>query len=373
VMGGAPRPAADDELTAMARLLDDALAAGAFGFSSGLIYAPGQWSTPAELDALAARLGGRVYASHVRNEGALLLTALDEAVNVGRRTGARVQISHLKAAGLPHWGQVPAALRRMDDARAAGVAVAHDVYPYTASSTMLRACLPPWAQAGDAAAVLERLRDPAARARIARDVASGLPGWENMTAGAGYDRIVVAATADHRFEGETLAAIAARLGTDGCDALCTVLLEEALKVSIVLHSMGDEDVEAALSHPWGMIGSDGLPAGGGGRPHPRLFGTFPRVLSRYVRERPVLTLEEAVHRMTGLPAAYFGMPDRGVVEAGRVADLVVFDPAAIRDVATFDAPEAAPAGIAAVYQEGRQVVEGARYRGPRRGRVLRAR
>lgn len=359
VAGMADRPTTLDERARMGELLREATDAGAFGVSSGLIYPPAVFSDTEELVALARYLPeGRLYATHMRDEGAGLLASVDEAVTIGRAAGRRVQVSHLKAAGEPNWGGVPAALERLDAARAAGVPVAQDAYPYTASSTMLTTRLPAWAQEGGDAAVLERLADPATLHRLRDDC------------GDGWDRVLVASTADHEFEGSTVEETAERLGVDPFDAFVEILRSERLRVSAVLFTMHEDDLVAALTDAHTMVGSDGLPPGVGGRPHPRLFGTFPRVLGRYVRERAVLELGTAVHKMTGLPAAAFGLADRGLVAPGKVADLVAFDAAEVTDVGDYRDPVHPPRGIAWVLQSGAPVVRDGRWLGVRRGRRL---
>jgi N-acyl-D-amino-acid deacylase len=368
VLGMADRAPDADELGRMGRLLEEALDAGAFGMSSGLIYPPGLFSATGELVELARRLpGNRVYATHMRGEGAHLLDSISEALQVGAQAGCRVQISHLKVSGRPNWGQVGPALDELDRARRSGVAVTQDVYPYDRSSTMLTACLPPWFQEGGDAALLARLGDPAALARARADIENPDGSWESHVAGAGYEGILVSSTASHTFEGRTLTEIAGEQGVGPFDALVRVLRAEELRVSMVIASMSEADVETVLAHPSTMIGSDGLPPGVGGKPHPRLFGTFPRVLGRYARDRGVLSLPEAVARMTALPAQVFGLADRGRVAPGAVADLVAFDPGKISDRCDYRDPVHPPAGIAWVMQGGRFAVRDGRWLGRRLG------
>lgn len=371
VAGFDNRPLRPDELERMRGLLAEALAAGAFGFSSGLIYPPGVFAGTGELAALAEALPPeRVYATHMRDEGVGLLDSIQEAVEVARCGGCRLQVSHLKAAGEPAWGRTRDALDVLDQARADGVSATHDVYPYTASSTMLSAVLPSWAQEGGDEAVLARLADPDTLARIEAEIAGGgTDTWVGHLTAA-YERIRIASTASHAYEGSTVAEIAEANGTSGFEALVGVLRAEQLRVSMIAFVMDEQDLTTVLSSPWTMIGSDGLPPGVGGRPHPRLTGTFPRVLGRYVRDRGVLELTEAVRRMTALPAATFGLADRGVVRAGAVADLVAFDPDRITDTGGYDDPLRPPAGLAWVRQAGGLVVEGNRWLGTRRGRRL---
>lgn len=370
-MGMSASAPSSDQLKTMQALLESALDAGAFGLSSGLIYPPGLFSHTDELVALAEVLGGAHYVTHMRGESETLEESVAEAMTIGRSAGVPVQISHHKAAGEKNWGKTLKTLPMIDRARADGLDVRLDVYPYTASSTMLTTCLPPWTQAGGDSETLARLRDPVERQRIRAALESDDPGWENHLASAGAESIRIGSTPDHRYEGRTLAAIAADRHADVIDTLLDILTEEQLKVSMVLFTMNEADVERVLAYPWTMVGSDGLPPGIGGLPHPRLYGTFPRILSRYVRERGLLSLEQAVYKMTGLPAETFGLTGRGILKAGHVADLVVFDPKTVHDVATYDDPVRAPEGIQMVMQAGQTVVHHNTYLGPRLGQRLR--
>lgn len=370
VLGPTSRPATGADVVAMGRLLCDALDAGAFGMSTGLIYPPGRYSDVEELAALAAYLPAeRVYASHIRDEGDHLLRSIVEALTVGRRAGCRVQISHLKSAGTRNWGGVARALEVIDAARDTGLAVSQDVYPYDAASTLLSMCLPPWVDEGDSTATLARLRDRSLRAAM-RDQVNGPPidDWENIVAGAGgYHRLLVCATGSGRFAGSTVSELADDLGMDPFDAIVHVLVEEELNASMVVFDMSEGDVETALCSPFSSIGSDGGVAAAGDGQHPRLFGTFPRVLGRYVRRRRLLELPEAIRRMTSLPAATFGVPDRGVLAVGKVADLVCFDPETVEHPGDYARPSAEPVGISWVMQSGHVTVENGRWRGVRRG------
>jgi N-acyl-D-aspartate/D-glutamate deacylase len=298
------------------------------------------------------------------------MASLDEAIAVARATGRRLQVSHLKVAGRPNWGGMPAALQKLDDARADGLVVTHDVYPYTAGSTMLTATLPPWFQDGGDAEVLRRLEDPACLTRLAADLERDDGTWENQVLGAGWEGIVVASSSSHTHDGKDIATIASDLDVAPLDALVEVLSAESLQVSMVVHSMQEPDLELAMQHPATMIGSDGLPPGTGGKPHPRGQGTFPRVLGRYVRERGTLDLDTAVHKMTGLPARTFGLHDRGVVAEGNIADLVVLDADVVVDGATYAEPTTPPEGIVLVMQAGQVVVRDGTYQQVRAGRRL---
>jgi N-acyl-D-aspartate/D-glutamate deacylase len=371
VLGMSDAAPDDKQLAMMGDLLDEAMAAGAFGLSSGLIYPPGQFAQTRELVELAKRLPqSRPYVTHMRGEGSQLLASIAEAVAIGEGSGRRVHISHLKTAGRTNWGQMQAALDQLDQARDRGLDVRHDVYPYTASSTMLTAVLPPWFQEGGDPAVLRRLNDPVALDRLRDQLGRDGGTWENHIYGAGWDGVVVASSASHQYEGLSLTQLAADRGTGPFEALVHVLLHEELKVSMILYSMREDDLTLAMQHKLAMIGSDGLPPGVGGKPHPRMYGTFPRVLARYSRELGTLALPDAVRRMTSLPAESFGLHDRGTIAAGMAADLVAFDPAEVRDLADYTEPTREPAGIAWVMVNGQVVVRGGRYLGPRAGRRL---
>jgi N-acyl-D-amino-acid deacylase len=339
VLGGDARPPNHAELGRMRELVREGLDAGAVGYSSGLIYEPGRHADTDELVALAEELAdaGGLYATHMRDEGQGLLEAVAEAISIGERAGVPVQISHHKAAGKPAWGLVRHSLRLLEDARERGVRVTADQYPYTAGSTILRAVVQN----------AERL------------------GAEE---GAGQTVIVVDAPNQSEVEGKSLAALAEAWGCDSVTAAERVL-ESDPNAWVVMHSMHEADIRTVMRHPTTMIGSDGIPTDGG-KPHPRLYGTFARVLGHYVREG-VLSLEEAVHRMTGFPAETFGLEGRGRLTPGAFADLVVFDPARIDDVSTYGAPRQHPRGIHHVFVNGTAIVRDGEHTGARPGRALR--
>ncbi|MEV0586380.1 D-aminoacylase [Nonomuraea sp. NPDC050310] len=370
VIGEADRPATPAELAAMADRLDADLRAGAAGLSTGLIYTPGTYAGTDEVVALAAVAArhGKPYVTHLRDEMARVEEALEEAVEIARRSGAALHVSHHKTAGKHAWGRTERTLARLDELRAAGLDVTCDVYPYTAGSTSLSAMLPPWANDGGSEALAARLADPAQRELMRRAIADGVPGWENTVGNGGWDRISIAC-AEHRpaDEGRVIADLAADRGLDPLDLVAELLAGG--EVTIISHSMVEEDVQRVLGRPYTMIGSDGVPKPG--RPHPRWAGTFPRVLGHYGRDLGLLGVAEAVRRMTGLAAERFGLRDRGVLRDGAHADLVVFDPAAVADRATYAEPLLPPAGIALVAVAGEIVVRDGAPTGALPGKVLR--
>jgi N-acyl-D-amino-acid deacylase len=351
--------------------------AGAWGLSTGLIYAPGSFATTEEIVAVAAAAAPArgLYASHIRGEGATLLAAVGEAIRVGRETGMPVQISHIKASGRPNWGLVTGALGLVEAARAEGLDVMADVYPYTASSTTLRTLLPDWALEGGVEAMLARLRDPDARARMRQEIEAP-PSGQSIADRMGWDNVMISSCGRRKdAEGRRLSEIAAAQGRDPIDAAFALLEDEGGQGYMILFQLDEADVRRALGHPLVMIGSDGsalAPYGEMARskPHPRSYGTFPRVLGAYARDARLLSLQEAVHKMTGLPARRFGLGDRGVIRVGARADLVVFDAALVADRATYEDPHRYPAGIEHVIVNGRLAVRDGEHSGNLPGRVL---
>ncbi len=376
-MGFARRPASADEVTQMQRWLGQAIEDGAWGMSTGLIYAPGSFAATEEIVAVARGARGRgFYASHIRGEGATLLDAVREAIRIGCEADLPVQVSHVKAAGRPNWGKVPQALALIDEAGAGGLDIMADVYPYTASSTTLRTLLPDWALEGGIEAMLARFADPGERERIRRDVESPDNG-QSLVARVGWENVMVA-YAPHRkdAEGRRISEVARERGVDPLDAALGLIVDEQGRGYMILFQLDERDLRAALAHPRVMVGSDGSSLAaygelGEGKPHPRSYGTFARVLGEYVREQRVLTLPEAVHKMTGLPARRLGLKDRGIVRAGARADLVVFDPKRVGDQATYQDPHRYAAGIDHVLVNGRFVVRDGEHTGSLPGKVLR--
>jgi N-acyl-D-amino-acid deacylase len=380
VLGGSDRPATSSEREAMSRLLAQTMEEGALGFSSGLFYAPGSYADHAELVALgevAAARGG-LYASHIRNEASRQAAALEEAVSVGRDTGARVEISHLKLAGRGQWGQAEHLLSRLDAIRQEGVDLGWDQYPYPASATSLSSVIPPAFHAGGTQALLGRLCDPQIRVEIARTLRAGGSerSWEDPTEARGWDRILLSFYPPQpELSGRTIAAIAREWGIDPLSLALDLILESQAQATMVDFCMNEADVAAILSHPKTAVASDAeaLAAEGPlveGVPHPRAFGTFPRVLGRYVRQQGLLSWEEAIRKMTSLPASRLNLRNRGVVWEGAFADLVVFDPSTIADTAEFSAPHRYPTGIVHILVNGCPVICDGHQTQERPGRIL---
>lgn len=389
VMGMEERAASGAEIAHMRELVDASMAQGAFGLSTGLVYPPGAFASTEEIVELAkaVRPHGGFYATHMRDEGSRLVDSVEEALRIGREAGVGVQISHHKAAGRFNWGKTKKTLRMVEEAREKGLDVHSDVYPYTAGSTVLSAMFVPlWAFEGSQNALLERLADPATRKRIVKDSKerlmrfARLPGLLDRVFPKRVllplllremSKIVVISSVkrQHHYEGKTLGEIARMRGQDLYDAMLDLLVEEETAVAAIAHVMSERDVQRVMAHPTTMIGTDGFPQREG-KPHPRTFGTYPRVLEHYVRTLGVLTLEGAVHKMTGMVAAKLGLKDRGLIRAGNRADLVLFDPERVQDRSSYADPRRSPAGIAHVFVNGAWTVRDGKHTGARAGRVL---
>ena len=370
------RQSSEDERKLMARKLIEALDDGAFGLSTGLEYVPGTFTPTDEIIFLAGVVARRngLYASHIRDEEGGLLGAVHEAIEIGRQSGARVEISHLKSSGQRNWSNQRAALDLIASARAAGVQVLADAYPYTAFSTGLLALLPAWAREGGWEVTVGRLGDPAERTRLRDEMNE----WVNNDLGR-WSLLVIASVrkeANRKLLGKDLEEIADQWSVEPVDAAFRLLELEDGSVSIVGHGMSQENVDMVLSHPLVMIGSDGgsiAPEGPAGqaRPHPRHYGAYARGLGHFVRERGLMDLATAIRKMTSMPADQVGLADRGRIARGKKADLVVFDAAAVRDAATFTDPHQTSKGIEHVFVNGTAVVSGGAHTGARPGRALR--
>lgn len=368
------RQPSKNELEEMKKVLAQSLEEGAFGLSSGLIYPPSCYADTNELIELCkvvAKYGG-IYTSHIRGEGDSLITSVKEAIEIGRKSGASVEISHHKASGKSNWGKVNRTLKMIDEARSMGVEVTCDVYPYVAGSTGLDAFLPVRAWAGGIEKLIKNLKDPKTRAQLRREMERA-----SLFKPDRWGTVMISYCKGHRqYEGKTIAEIAAQKKTDPLDLVFDLLIEEKASVQIVIFSMREKDMRTVLKHPASMIGSDSsstAPYGvlGKGKPHPRTYGTFPRVLGEYVRKTKLLTLEEAIRKMTSFPAQKLRLNDRGLVRKGMAADITVFDPDKIVDTSTYAKPHEYPIGIKHVLVNGRIVVADGKHTRQLPGRALR--
>jgi N-acyl-D-amino-acid deacylase len=380
---GEPTPAQMAKMKADVAL---ALRAGALGISSALIYPPDSYQSTGDLIQLARVVSpcGGFYATHMRDESENLVSALREAVEIGEKGGVKVEIFHLKAAFAPGWGRLmPQAIAEIDSARARGVDIAADMYPYPAGGTGLSITVPNWVFADGEETGYARLRDPAVRERLKREVVAGSePGWSNLVqASGGWDHVVLSNPFNAKYDTyrmKSIAAIAAHVRREPADVAWDIVLDALPNRAMALFFMMDErDIELGLRQPWTSIGTDAASAktfgdvDAIGLPHPRSYGTFPRVIAEYVRKRHVLSLEEAIRKMTSWPAARMGLADRGVIREGMRADLTVFDYDRIQDTATWERPTAAPVGIDYVVVNGEVTLDKRGYTGAKAGRALR--
>ncbi|MBI5115441.1 D-aminoacylase [Candidatus Poribacteria bacterium] len=379
VMGRTDRAPTDEEIRAMQKGVDRAFEQGVWGMSSGLIYPPGTFTRTQELIELnkaVARNGG-IYSTHVRGEGETLLKAISEAIEIGECSGAPVQISHLKAAGQNHWADGPKALELIESALKMGMDIAADMYPYTAGHTELSAVLPHWVHNQGNETLLKRLADTQTRAQIKGEMQRGAGefGPENLT--GGWDGLFIGLSVGHpEYQGKTVKKISEELDKDPIDTIMDIVLECNCVAFVNVIDQSEDNVRTFMRRPKVMIGSDAAafaPYGllGMTLPHPRTYGTFPRVLGKYVRQEKIITLPEAIRKMTSLPASRIGLKDRGVLASGKKADLVLFDAQTIIDRATYENPNQYPVGIKAVIVNGQIVVEDDQHTGILPGKPLR--
>jgi N-acyl-D-aspartate/D-glutamate deacylase len=383
VLGMSSRAATADELERMRAIVDSAMRAGVMGMTTALIYPPSSYATTAELVEVgkgAARHGG-VYASHIRGEGKEVVQSVREAITIGEQAGMPVEIFHLKVAYKPGWGVLMDSIRQVvEQARARGVDVAADLYVYTAGGTGLEATIPSWAFDGGKDSLLARLANPAIRARLKREQQTGVPGWWNIIeAAGGWDGVMLANArnpANDKYNGKSLAQIAREMGMEPADAAFDLVAQGQGRVMAIYHMMGEADIETALRFPWTSIGSDAGAAaavGAGddlGLPHPRAFGNAVRVIAKYVKQRNVLTLEEAVRKMTSWPATRYRLASRGMIKEGNWADVTIFDLATLEDRATYERPTEYPAGIEWVLVNGAVTIDHGKHTGAKAGHVL---
>ncbi len=384
VRGPRAGPPEAGELDAMRRLVGEAMADGALGLSSSLSGPPGVWIDTDSLVAMAAVAAqhGGIYSTHMRTEGTGVFTAVAEAIDIGRRARLPVDIIHLKIAERTMWGRMPELVTLIAAARSRGQMVEANVYPYRAGQNDLASIVPPWAHEGGATALVERLQDQSLRPRLEAEILGkvSLGDWYNhYTATGDWDGMLLVALANPRyrqFEGKRMSEVIAALGKPPIDVLCELLVANGGSVPTVFFHHSEEDMRYALAQPFVSVGSDGSAvsaegADGSAHPHPRFFGTFPRVLGRYVRETGVLRLEDAVRKMTSANAAKIGQFDRGLLRPGLWADVTIFDPAVVIDRATFEQPRQYPAGIPFVIVNGTVVIDEGEHTHARPGQILR--
>ncbi len=380
IIGMDNRPPTPDELTRMEAMVDQAMRDGAFGLSSALIYVPGSFAKTEELIALA-RVAAKhkgIYITHIRGESFNLFNALDEAITIGREAGLPVVIFHLKVAAKAYWGRMKEAVAKLEQASTPGSRVSATMYPYAAGGTGLAATLPLWVQEGGREKMIERLKDPATRARARTEIETKMDGWENLLMAATFEGIQVASVPrdfDASIVGKRLSEIAAERKADPWEVYFSLLIDSGGRIGALYHMMSEDDVATGLRSPLVTIGTDssalrteGILARGA--PHPRAYGTFPRVLGKYVREDKLMSLQEAVARMTSVPAAQVGLRDRGAIAQNHYADLVVFNPATVKDLATYDKPHQYPVGIDYVVVNGVVVLDPKGLSGARPGRPV---
>lgn len=383
ILGTSAKAPTPEELAKMKSIMETAMKAGAMGMTTALIYPPSSYATTDELIEMAKVAGryGGIYASHIRGEGKELVQSVEEAITIGEKGGLPVEIFHLKAAYQPGWGKLMGeAGDAINRARARGVDVAADLYLYTAGGTGLEATIPSWAFEGGSQKLLERLKDPATRARLKNEQKTGSPDWWNIIeASGGWDNIILAGARNpenKRFEGKSLSQIAKEWNKEPADAAFDLVAAGSGRVVAIYHMMSEQDIETALRFPWTSIGSD---AGASekvgdidaiGLAHPRAYGNHARLIARYVRERKVLTLEEAIRKMTSWPATRMRLASRGTIKEGNWADVVIFDYDKIQDRSTYESPLLSPVGIDHVFVNGQIVIENGKHTGVRPGKVL---
>jgi len=380
-VGYANRPPTPAELARMRALVHQAMDEGALGVGSSLIYAPAFYAQTDELVALSEEAGrsGGMYISHMRSEGNRFLEALDELIDIARRAKVPAEVYHLKAAGRQNWGKLDAAIRKIEAARAAGLAITADMYTYTAGATGLDAAMPPWVQEGGLKAWQERMKDPAVRARVQKEMATPTDAWENLLMAAGPENVLLVAFKNDALKpltGKTLAEVAKMRGKTPEETAMDLVIEDDSRVGTIYFLMSEDNVRRQIALPWVSFGSDaGAPSAEGvflkSNDHPRAYGNVARLLGRYVRDEKVIPLEEAVRKLTSLPAANLKIRDRGLLKEGYFADVVLFDPAKVQDHATFPKPHQYATGVRHVFVNGVQVLKDGEPTGAPAGRVVR--
>lgn len=374
VMGFENRPPTKQEMEEMKGILEDGMKAGAIGLSIGLLYSPGRYSTKEELAELCSVLPkyNGILSTHIRGEGNNLIPSIKEVIWIAEKCGISLHVSHLKAAGKRNWGSVSEALNLIEDARAKGMDITCDVYPYDAGSTSLTTLLPPWSLEGGIPACLERIRDTSLRNKIKQEVSVEQDDWDNLVVSTGWDNVVISSiTKNTQFEGMSILEISQLIGNDPIDTALDLLLEEDGNIAIVYYHMSSADVEQVIKWDQSLVISDSLGCQTG-KPHPRTFGTFPRLFAKYVRENRVLSLEQAVRKVTSFPVQRFKLGKRGLLVPGYQADITVFDYHTINDTATYQKPVQYPEGISYVFVNGIKTIDHKRNLRTSNGEMIKA-
>jgi N-acyl-D-amino-acid deacylase len=380
VIGLEDKPPTPEQLEQMRQLVRREMEAGALGIGSSLIYAPAFYAKTDELIAMckvAAEYKG-MYISHIRSEGDKLFEALQELITISREAKIPAEVYHLKAAGRQNWSKEDRALQMIEDARRQGLRITADMYTYTAGATGLNACLPPWALDGGYDALFKRLRDPETRKRIAHEIVTPTKEWENFYVAAGADGILFEGFRNEKLRqyiGKTLAEVARARGTSPEETIMDLMLEDQSRVDTIFFLMSEDNIKKQLRKPWVAFGSDAASQAAEGnflkaKPHPRAYGNFARLLGKYVRDEKILTLEDAIHRLSALPATNLHLDHRGFLQKGMYADVVIFDPRTISDRATYENPHQYAVGVRDVFVNGVQVLKDGEHTGAKPGRAL---
>ena len=375
------RPPSKDEVKLMKKLLREGMQAGAFGMSTGLIYAPQSFTSTSEIIELAKVIGeyGGIYASHIRNEGEYVLQAIAECIEIVEKSGCKGHISHHKVAGKKNWGKSIQTLSLIEEANTRGIDITFDSYPYNRGASYLSATLPPWVHEGGLDQILTRLKDEKTRLKIKNEIIHGIEGWENWISLNGFNKLFISSVKSDKwkkYEGFSIADVAGKSGEkDDWDVFFEILIDSNTNVDITIESMDEEDIRRIMTSPYQMFGTDCCaipPSEEFGKEHPRGFGTYPRILGKYVREEKLLSLEDAIRRMTSFPAQKFGLKERGLIKKNKWADIVIFDPKTVKDKATYENPYQYPEGIPYVIVNGMVVIDNEKQRDIKSGRILRS-
>jgi len=380
-MGSEDRDPTENELSSMKQQVRLAMKQGTLGLSTSLIYAPATFAKTNELIELAkvSSEEGGIYITHLRDEGNRIQEAIHEALDIARGASTPVEIWHLKVAGKPNWGKMASVVGMINEHRAQGIDLTADVYPYAASSTGLSSRIPSWAHDGGSARLVGRLKDMDTRQRIRREMMGAAPGTDNTMASTGPEDILIAGVYNPQlkeYEGKRLSEIARMWGKHPVDMLMDLVVADSARITAVFFSMSEQDVRMAMAQPWASFCTDGGQRAidgplSDGKPHPRAYGSFPRILGKYVRDEKLLSMEEAIRKMTSLPANRLGLRQRGLLKEGFFADVVIFDPHTVNDKATFEDPHQYSVGIEVVLVNGKTVWEGGKFTGNLPGKVLR--